>query len=32
MTQLEIDDKENISYIINQNTKQEQLFKENTLY
>ena len=29
MTQLEIDDKENISYIDNQNIKQEKLFKEN---
>ena len=30
MTQLEIDDKENISYINNQNIKQELVIKENT--
>ena len=30
MTQLEIDDKENISYLVNQNTKQEKLIKDNT--
>ena len=30
MTQLEIDDKENISYIINKNIKQELLFKKNS--